>query len=142
MRRDESTDILRFDRTVWMHKADVSDLHEARWQDVLEEPADTLDHRKADGSGTVGARFSGGEGHDAVLEADETPIGHGHLEDVRGEIFEGERAVGVGLALDVPRRVPDLRVDELEARGLGHPLCEEGSGDGGQRPDRDKEVDA
>ncbi len=85
-----------------METAEVSDVHAASGPDVWEEPAEKLDHLKAEGAGTVGARFAQGEGHETVLEADETLGGHGHLADGRGEVCEGGGGSRVGLAVDVP----------------------------------------
>ena len=40
---EESPDVRYFDRGVCLEQAEVSDVHEASWQDVLEEPAEQLD---------------------------------------------------------------------------------------------------
>ncbi len=125
-----------------MEQAEVSDFHAASWQDVLEEPAEKLDDVTSEGSGTIGARFSVREGNDAVLEAEDSAVGNGDLEDVRGEVLEGSGGSRVGLAVDVPRGVPDLRIDALETLGFGHLLFENGTVDGRQGFDRDREVDS
>ena len=57
------------------------------------------------------AWFSVGEGDDALLQADDTPVRDGDFEDVGREVFEGSGAIGSSLAVHVPGDVPDLGID-------------------------------
>jgi len=91
----------------------VADLHETGRQDVLEEPADKLDGVEVGGTLPSAAGFAVGEGDGAVFERDDSAIGDGDLEDIRGEVFERRMAVRIGLAVDIPGDGPDLRVDVL-----------------------------
>ena len=80
-----------------------------------------------------------GEGDGAVVERYETTVGDGNPEDIGGEVGEGGAAIGTGLRVDVPREVPDLWVDVIEQAGLSHVFFEDGSVDGREGFDGDKE---
>jgi hypothetical protein len=121
-----------------MQKTKVTDFHEAIGQDMLEEPADTLDDIERCGSWACTSRLAVGEGDGAVCEAHEAAMGDGDPEDIRGEGCQGRAAIWMGLAMDIPGDVPDLRVDVLQQSGLAHGFFEEGAGDRGEGFDGDK----
>jgi hypothetical protein len=118
----------------------MADLHETVRQDVLEEPADQLDGVEVGGTPPSAAGFAVGEGDGAVFERDDSAIGDGDLEDLRGEVFERRMAARMGLAVDIPGDGPDLRVDVLQKSGLADVLSEDGTVDGRKRFDRNQEV--
>jgi len=86
---DHLSDGVGCDATVGVHKAKVSHLHEAGRQDMLEEAAHTLQDVEAGGARTGTPGFAIGEGDDAVLQADDAPVGDGDFEDGGREVFEG-----------------------------------------------------
>lgn len=65
------------DGTACMHKAEVSDFHEAIWQDMLEEPTDKLKHVEGGGTLSNASRFARRESDGAALERDDTAGGGG-----------------------------------------------------------------
>ena len=69
---------------------------------MLEEAAHKLKDVKAGGVRTGTAWFSVGEGDDALLQADDAPVGDGDFEDVGRQVFEGSGAIGSSLAVHVP----------------------------------------
>jgi hypothetical protein len=118
----------------------MPDFHKAIGQDLLEEPAEKL-HAVELGVAEAGtAHFPGGERHRAVLQAHETVVGDGNLEDRGGEGGASRVAVVMGLRVDVPGEGPDLGGEVLQQARLSHLFFEERPGDGGERFDRDKEV--
>ena len=120
----------------------MAHLHETMRQDVREEPAEKFHAIKGRGAEADPAHFPGGEGDRAVVQADETVVGDGALEDRGGQGGAGGMAIGRRLTMDVPRDGPDLRVDLLPQSSVAHGVCAEGTGDGGAGFDRDKEVGA
>jgi hypothetical protein len=94
-----------------MQKAEVTDLHEAVREDMLEEPADKLHGVEVGGSGACTARFTVGESDGAVLKRDDAAIGDSNPEDIGGEVVDGGVSVVIGLTVDVPGDVPDLWSD-------------------------------
>jgi hypothetical protein len=123
-----------------VEKAEVADFHETVRQDVLEEPADKFHDIKGRGAEADTAHFPVGEGDRAVRERDKAAVGDGDLEDIGGKVGEGGVAMGLRLTMDVPRDGPDLRVDLLQQSSVAHVFFEDGSVDGGEGFDRDKEV--
>ena len=103
-----------------MEKAAVTDFLQAIGQDMLKESAEKLDDVKVGGAEAGTAHFPVGEGHGAVLEAHDTAVGDGDLEDIGGEGGEGGVAVVLGLTVDVPGDGPDLGVDVLQQSGVAH----------------------
>ena len=79
---NHEADGCRGDGTAGMEKAEVADFHETVRQDMLEEPADKFHDLKVRGAEADTAHFPVGEGDRAVLQADETVVGDGDLEDV------------------------------------------------------------
>jgi len=138
--RDQQAEGGGRDATAGMEKAEMTDFHEAIGQDVLEEPAEKLHDVEMGGAWACTAHFTVGEGDRAVREADETAVGDGDLEDIRGQVGEGRVAMWRGLTMDIPRDGPHLGVDVLQQSGLAHVVFEDGSVDGGQGFDGDKEV--
>ena len=139
---DQQADGRERDGTAGMEQAEVADFHEAIGQDMLEEPAEKLHDVEVGGAEAGTAHFPVGEGDRAVREADETVVGDGDLEDIRGEVGEGGVAVVIGLTVDIPGDGPDLGVDVLQQAGVAHLFFEEGAVDGGEGFDGDKEVGA
>jgi hypothetical protein len=113
------------DGTAGMEQAEMTDFHEALGQDGLEEPAEKFHDVEVGGAGARTARVTVGEGDGAVLERNDAAVGDGDLEDIRGEVLAGRRAVGIGLAVDVPVDVPDQWVDLCQQSSLAHIFFEE-----------------
>ena len=91
-----------------MHKTKMAHFHEARGEDVLEEPAYKLQDVEVDGAKACTAGFAVGERDGTVLEADDTAVGDGDFEDIRSEVLQGGGAVWGGLTMHIPGGVPDL----------------------------------
>lgn len=117
------------DGTACMEQADVADFHEAVREHVLEEPAETLHDVKGGGAWACTGRLTGGEGDQAVLEADEALVGESDPEDREGEGGEGGVSVVIGLPLDVPGDGLDLWVDVLQQSGLAHVFLKKSAGE-------------
>jgi hypothetical protein len=139
---DQQADGRERDSTARMEKAEVADFLKALGQDVLEEPAEKLHDVEVGGAGAGTAHLPIGERDHAVLQADETVVGDGDLEDIRGEVDEGGVAVVVRLTVDIPGDGPDLRIDLLQQTGVAHLVVEERTVDGRERFDRDNKVGA
>ena len=118
----------------------MTDFHEALREHVLEEPADKFDGVEGGGSWARTAGLTVGKGDGAVFESYKTSVGDGDPEDIRGEVGEGGVAMGTRLRVDVPGEVSDLWVDVLQPSGSAHVFFEEGSVDGRESSDGDKEV--
>jgi hypothetical protein len=118
------------DGTAGMEHADMPDCHTAIGQDMLEEPAETLSGVTVRGAEACTAHVPGGERDRAVLEADETLVGEGDVEDRGGEGGQGGVAVVIGLTVDVPGDGPDLGGEVLQQAGLPHLFVQESAGDG------------
>jgi hypothetical protein len=140
--RHHAPDIRRVDGTAGAQKAKMSSLHDARGQDVLQEPAHTLQDVKLGGARACAAGCAVREGDDTVLERDKTAVGDGHFADIGGEGLQGRGAVRVGLAVHVPGGVPDLGGDLVDKPGSVHLFWEDGAGDGREGLDRHGEVGA
>ena len=128
------------DRTACMQKADVPALHKAIGQAMLEDPAEKRHGVEVASAWACTAGLTGGDGDGAVLEAHDAAVGDSYFKDIRGEVFAGRLAVGIGLAVDVPGESPDLRIDVVEAGMVLHLVFEDGAVDGRKRFHRDKEV--
>jgi hypothetical protein len=128
------------DGTAGMEKAALPDFHPAIGEDVREEPAEKFHDVEGRGAWAGTAHCAGSEGDRAVRERDDTLVGDGNLADRRGEGGEGGVAVVMRLTVDVPGENPDLGVARLAEPGRAHLFCEERTGDGRERFDRDKEV--
>jgi len=77
----------------------------------------------------------------AILDFQDSRIGDGHSEDVRGKVIEGCFAGTDGLGIDVPVDRPDFRRDLIEETGLVHFIAELGFEDLGKSSDGEIEVD-
>src|SRR5215468_3116029 len=109
---------------------------------MREEPADEFHDSKVRGAKADTAHCPVGAGDCAVLQADETVVGDGDLENIWGQGGEGGVAVVVGLTVDVPRDGPHLKIDVLEQSSVAHVFFEDGAVDGGEGFNKDKEVGA
>ena len=107
-RHDHAADGRERDGTAGVEKAKMPDFLKAIGQDMLEEPADKFDAVELSGAEAGTAEFPVGEGDDAVLQTDDTAVGDGDFEDIGSEVFEGGRAIVIGLTVDVPGDGPDL----------------------------------
>ena len=141
-RLDHATDGRERESTAGLENAEVADFHAALGPDMREESADKFDGVTGRGAEACTAHLPGGASDDAVRQADETVVGDGDLEDIGGQGGEGGAAMVVGLTVDVPGEGPALRRDVVQPSALGHGVCEEGAGDGGEGCDRDKNVSA
>jgi hypothetical protein len=121
---DQQADGRERDGTAGMEQAEMADFLKAIGQDVLEKPAEKLHDVKVGSAEACTAHFPGGEGDRAVRKADETVVGDGNREDIRGEVRKGGVAVVVGLTVDIPGDGPDLRVDGLQQAGVAHLFLE------------------
>ena len=140
--RHHAPDIRRVDGTAGAHKAKMSYLHEARGQDVLQEPAHKLQDVELGGARACAAGFAVRERDDRVLERDNTAVGDGHFEDIRSKGLQGRGAVRVDLAVHVPGGVPDLWGDLFDKPGGRHLFFEESAVERRQGLDRHGEVGA
>jgi hypothetical protein len=120
----------------------MPDFHNAIGHDVLQEPAETRHDGAMGGAWPCTARLTGGEGAGTVLEAHETAVGAGDLEDGGGEGGEGGVAVVMGLTVDVPGDGPHLGIAGLQQSGVAQVFLEDGAGAGGEGCDGDKDVGA
>ena len=77
-----------------------------------------------------------------VLDFQDTRVGDGDFEDVRGEVFEACFAGTHGLGVDVPVDLPDVRGDFLEEAGFFHGIAELGFEDHGESFNGEIEVDS
>jgi hypothetical protein len=109
---------------------------------VLEEPAEKLHDVEVGGAEAGTAHFAVGEGDRAAREGDNALVGDSDLKDIRGEVGEGGVALVVRLTVDIPGDGPDLRLDVLQQTSVAHLFFEEGTVDGGEGFNRDKEVGA
>ena len=92
-----------------LEQAAMPDFRKAIGQDRLEEPAEKRHDVELGGAEAGPAHLPGGEGNRAVLQAHETVVGDGNLEDRGGEGGAGRVAVVMGLRVDIPGDGPDLR---------------------------------
>jgi hypothetical protein len=123
--RHHAPDIRRVAGTAGAQKAQMSDLHDARGQDVLQEPAHTLQAVELSGARACAAGCAVRARDDMVLERDKTAVGEGHCADIRGEGLQGRGAVRVDLAVHVPGGVPDLGGDLVDKPSGLHLFFEE-----------------
>jgi hypothetical protein len=122
---DHLSEAVGCDATGGVQKAAVAHLHAARRPDRLEEAAHKLKDVEAGGARPGTAWFAGGEGDDAILQADDAPVGDGHFEDLGRQGCEGGGAMGRGVAVDVPWGGPDVGSDLCKLSGSAHLLFEE-----------------
>jgi len=139
-RHDQAADGRERKGTAGMAKAEVADFLQAIRQAMLEEPAEQRDAVEVGGAQAGTAHFPVGARHGTIREADETVVGDGHREDIRGEVLQGGVTMVVGLTVDMPGDGPDLRVDVLQQAGLAHLFLAKRTGHGGERFDRDEAV--
>src|SRR5262245_60091604 len=118
----------------------MSYLHEARGQDVLQEPAHKLQDVELGGARAYASEFAVREGDDTVLERDNTAVGDGHFEDIRSKVLQGCGAVRVDLAVHVPGGVPDLWGDLFAKSGGRHCCFEDSTVERRQGLDRHVEI--
>ena len=112
-----------------VQKAEGAHLHDARWQDMLEETVHTRTAVEASGACTGTACCAGGKGDDAIGQADAAPGGDGHFEDSGRQGWPGGGARGRGWAVDVPWGSPDVGVDRCKLSGRVPLVCEERAGE-------------
>jgi hypothetical protein len=118
----------------------MPDFHKTIGQDVLEEPAEKLHDVEVGGAWACTAGFTVGEGDGTVFQAHDTAVGDSDPEDIRGKGLEGRVSVVIGLTVHVPGDGPDLGVDVLQQSSYAHLLFPNGTIDGGESFDGDKEV--
>ena len=109
------------------------DLHDPRWQDVLEEAPDELQHVQRQGAQLLASGLAIAEPDGAVRDLDDAAVRNGHAEDVGRKVREGRFAFPDGLTVDVPvdgpygfgdgpeepevvHRIPELRPVDLTER--------------------------
>jgi hypothetical protein len=80
-------------------------------------------------------RFAVANEDGAAFDFDDSRIGDGYPEDVRGEVFEACFTGTHGLGVDVPVELPDLGRDLIEETGLLHFIAELGFEDDGESSD-------
>jgi len=85
-------------------------------------------------------RFAVANEDGAVLDFQDTRVGDGDFENVRGEVFEARFAGRHGLGVDVPVDLPDFRGDLIEQTRFFHFVSELGSKDFRERFDGEIEV--
>ena len=120
----------------------MPDFHQAIGPDMLEESAQQLDGVEMRRTEAGTAHVTGGARNRAVLEAYDAAIGEGDPEAIRGKGGEGGGSVRMGLTVDVPGDGPHVGGDGLQQSGWAHSFFEDGTGDGGEGFDGDKDVGA
>jgi len=103
---------------------------------VSQESPDELHHPQAHGSPSAALWLLIAERHPAVLHFDDTAVGDGHAEDIRGEVFNTRLRIPDRLTVDVPVLLPCFGRDMLQESGLPHPVAELGAKDGRKSQDR------
>ena len=89
----------------------------------------------------MAVRFAVANEDGAAFDFDDTRIGNGYPEDVRGEVFEARFAGTHGLGIDVPVDLPDIGRDLIEETGLLHFIAELGFKNYGESSDGEIEID-
>jgi hypothetical protein len=89
----------------------------------------------------VAVRFAVANEDGTVLDFQNSRIGDGNSEDVRGEVFEACFTGTHGLGVDVPVELPELGRDLIEETGLLHFIAELGFEDDGESSDGEIEID-
>ena len=69
-----------------VHKAVMTDLHEAIRENMLQEPANKFDNLQGHSSGSPASFFKISEGHFSVFDLYDPAISNSHLEDIGSEI--------------------------------------------------------
>jgi hypothetical protein len=124
-----------------VHQAEVSDLHEAMGDDMVQgSGGSTRRHRVGSYTRSCPAGCTSGAGHGAVREGDEAALGDGDPDNRGGEVCAGCGPVRVGLPRDLPVGMPDLGIDGVEQTGIGHIVLQDGVGDGREGVHGDQEV--
>ncbi len=88
----------------------------------------------------MAVRFAVANEDGAAFDFDDSRIGDGYPEDVRGEVFEACFTGTHGLGVDVPVELPDLGRDLIEEAGFFHSLAELGFKDDGESSDGEIEI--
>ena len=78
---------------------------------MLEEASDELHDLEGHGPPALAVWFLVAEGHDTVLDFEDTAIRDGHFEDIGSKISETMLAGSDGLAVDIPVDVPEFGWD-------------------------------
>ena len=89
----------------------------------------------------MAVRFTVANEDGAAFDFQDTRIGDGYSEDVRGEVFQACFTGTDGLGVDVPVDLPDLRGYLIEETGFFHFISELGFEDDGEGSDGEIEVD-
>ena len=76
-----------------------------------------------------------------VLDFQDSRVGDGDFEDVRGEVFEACFTGTDGLGVDVPVGLPDFMGDLIEETGFFHFIAKLGFEDLGESSDGEIEID-
>ena len=130
------------DGTACLPHAEVTDLLEARGEDMLQEAAATRAGSEVGGARSCTAGFTVGDGDGTLREGDDAAVGERDYTHRGGKGREGGVAGRVGLALDLPGDGPDLWVELLQKPSLAQGFGEEGPGDGRERLNGDQEGDS
>src|SRR4051812_11997915 len=85
-------------------QAEVADLVQSLWQDMLQETAHELFARGPAGAPAIGLAVLVAEGDAVGIEVNDAAVGDGNAEDVAGEVIEHRLlTVAPGGAMDNPR---------------------------------------
>lgn len=123
-----------------MEKAVIAYLHEAAGKDMLQEAVHKLHHIEGCGAHPARSLFTVLEKDTAFFDLDDSGVGDGDPEDVRGQVLDAVLLSGYGLGVDVPVLLPDVLRDLIEQSGLVHFMLELCLADLRQGVNREEEV--
>ena len=118
----------------------ITDLDEARWQDVLEEAADELLGRDGAALELRSGRLFVLKSDVAIFELAKAVVADSDAKDVRGEILEGALATADCLAVNYPVFFPDAPIDLSKQPGLFQRVTELAAEDHAERLFVDQKV--
>ena len=119
-------------------EAVVANFLEALGQEVLQEAADELLGGEGAGLPVAGGAVAVAKGDLTLVQFEDTVVGEGHPEDVRGQIVEGGLTGANRLAMDDPVLPPGRGWGLVKQLGLAQSGPELGSKEAGQGFDVDK----
>jgi len=84
---DQRANGAKFDLAIGIHEAEIADFHESGRQHVLKETPDELHDIESHGSPPLAMGFLVTKGDGSIFHFDNAAVGHGHLENIRSQIF-------------------------------------------------------
>src|SRR5258705_13452118 len=121
-------------------QAVVTDLDEARWEDVLQEAAGEILGGKGARLELISGRLFVRESDLAIMQLAQPVVAGGDAKDVRGEILESLCATADRFGVDHPVFAPDAGRDLSQEISHFQGVTELGAEDAGERFDRNQKV--